>query len=532
MPESFAGITVPEGEPGGLRAAARQFNAFALAVDGCSDRVRSLPGQLADWRGPASARFAGAAQEHADAAGGAVSALSAAGQAAAHYAEALHDAQEDARRAIDDARDATDRIKTLERQIQEARDREAAANERAASAGIALDTAAATGLDDPIAANEFAAATQAATDARGDQIVLTRRLEDAKDDLERAQKRGERAEKAARIAGRAAAAGFSALGDCVLYVSGPGAAATAAVGSGHVPPMYPPHRPGRGPMSDAASGDGYRTHGDPLRFYRQWAAEQEAKRQAAEAAKQKDDGGGLFGKIVHGGLDLAGLVPVIGEPADLANAGIYALEGDMTNAALSGGAALPFVGMAATGAKWGKRAVDVADELHDASKALPSGGSYPSHGTPFNDLSAADQQAARAWQDGLPKMETPTSRPSGQYEVDQTGPFNYKMGEGDDAINADGFRSQDGSALEAKHVGSHDRSPYVPDSNAPDFMKAKARADFEDELDRYGKVIGDGGNPVRGLEVITNDPRAARYFEDILDKYDIPSQVVVRGDAP
>jgi uncharacterized protein YukE len=378
MPESFAGITVPDGEPGGLRAAARQFNALALQIDSCSGRVRSLPGQLADWRGPASARFAGAAQEHADAAGGAVSALSTAGHAAAHYAEALHDAQEDARRAIDDARDATDRIKTLERQIQEARDREAAANERAASAGIALDTAMATGMDDPIAASEYAAATQAATDARGDQIVLTRRLEDAKDDLERAQKRGEKAEKAAKIAGRAATAGFAALGDCVLYVSAPGAAATAAVGAGHVPPMYPPHRPGRGPMSDAASGDGYRTHGDPLRFYRQWAAEQEAKRQAAEAAKKKDDGGGLFGKIVHGGLDLAGMVPVIGEPADLANAGIYALEGDMANAALSGGAALPFVGMAATGAKWGKRAVDVADELHDASKALPSGG-YPTN---------------------------------------------------------------------------------------------------------------------------------------------------------
>ena len=72
MPESFAGITVPDGEPAGLRAAARQFNAFALEIDSCAGRVQSLPGQLADWRGPASARFAGAAQQHADAAGGAV----------------------------------------------------------------------------------------------------------------------------------------------------------------------------------------------------------------------------------------------------------------------------------------------------------------------------------------------------------------------------------------------------------------------------------------------------------------------------
>lgn len=137
--------------------------------------------------------------------------------------------------------------------------------------------------------------------------------------------------------------------------------------------MYPPRRPGSGPMSDAASGGGYRTHGDPLRFYRQWAAEQEAKRQAEEAKK---DDGGFFSDIVHGGLDVVGLVPVLGEPADLLNAGIYLAEGDKLNAALSGGAALPFVGMAATGAKWGKRGVDAVDALNDAARRAPS---YPTN---------------------------------------------------------------------------------------------------------------------------------------------------------
>jgi hypothetical protein len=56
MPESFAGITVPEGEPGGLRAAAREFNSLAVEVDGAASRVRGLPGQMASWSGPASAR--------------------------------------------------------------------------------------------------------------------------------------------------------------------------------------------------------------------------------------------------------------------------------------------------------------------------------------------------------------------------------------------------------------------------------------------------------------------------------------------
>lgn len=72
--------------------------------------------------------------------------------------------------------------------------------------------------------------------------------------------------------------------------------------------------------------------------------------------------------IGHTALDVAGMVPVIGEAADLANAGWYAAEGDYTNAALSAAAAVPFAGNAATAAKWGKKAVDAADLITDAAK--------------------------------------------------------------------------------------------------------------------------------------------------------------------
>ncbi|MGV2881491.1 contractile injection system protein, VgrG/Pvc8 family [Paenibacillus taichungensis] len=63
---------------------------------------------------------------------------------------------------------------------------------------------------------------------------------------------------------------------------------------------------------------------------------------------------GFWGKVLdvtQTVLDVAGMIPVIGEVADLANAGIYAARGDYTNAALSAAAAIPFVGWAAGGAK-------------------------------------------------------------------------------------------------------------------------------------------------------------------------------------
>ena len=54
---------------------------------------------------------------------------------------------------------------------------------------------------------------------------------------------------------------------------------------------------------------------------------------------------------VHLGLDIAGMIPVVGIVADGLNAGLYLLEGDATNAALSGAAMIPFAGLAAGGGK-------------------------------------------------------------------------------------------------------------------------------------------------------------------------------------
>jgi hypothetical protein len=55
---------------------------------------------------------------------------------------------------------------------------------------------------------------------------------------------------------------------------------------------------------------------------------------------------------IHLILDLAGLVPVVGEVFDVANGILYTIEGDKINAGFSFGAAIPGLGWAATGAKF------------------------------------------------------------------------------------------------------------------------------------------------------------------------------------
>ncbi|NGO78156.1 DNRLRE domain-containing protein [Streptomyces sp. YC504] len=91
--------------------------------------------------------------------------------------------------------------------------------------------------------------------------------------------------------------------------------------------------------------------------------------------------GHLFGMslsdIGHAALDVVGLIPVVGEVADVANGIWYAAEGNYVDAALSMSSAIPFVGYAATAVKAGKYAkkgLDAADTANDARKAAENAG--------------------------------------------------------------------------------------------------------------------------------------------------------------
>jgi RHS repeat-associated protein len=81
------------------------------------------------------------------------------------------------------------------------------------------------------------------------------------------------------------------------------------------------------------------------------------------------DGHLSLSDIGHAALDVAGLVPGVGEVADLANAAWYAAEGDYGNAALSAASAIPFAGYAASAAKGAKYAAKGVDAAQSASKA-------------------------------------------------------------------------------------------------------------------------------------------------------------------
>lgn len=75
------------------------------------------------------------------------------------------------------------------------------------------------------------------------------------------------------------------------------------------------------------------------------------------------DGGNPFLDGLQLALDVAGMIPGLGEPFDLVNAGISGLRGDYAGAALSMAAVVPFAGNLAGAAK-------IGDRVHDIHNAL------------------------------------------------------------------------------------------------------------------------------------------------------------------
>ena len=94
----------------------------------------------------------------------------------------------------------------------------------------------------------------------------------------------------------------------------------------------------------------------------------------AQAVKEKQSS--ILDNIldtVQFGLDLGGLIPGIGEPLDLVNAGIYLLRKDYLNAGLSASSVIPLAGVAGTVGKFinkGAKAFDKVDDVYDAAKAV------------------------------------------------------------------------------------------------------------------------------------------------------------------
>jgi hypothetical protein len=251
---SHAGITVPMGNPGRLEQLGHSFAGLSGAVESSASSFRTLPVEMSTWQGAASVSFASAALEAGSGGDHAAASLSALSRAASGYARVLEDAQREAREAIDQAREAERRIRRAKELIADAQARHAAALLRAAAAEAEIFATSLVGNPSPGAEDARANAYAEAEAAADDDARARRLLDEAREDLEAAQRRGARAEREADEAGAEAARIFGAVAPGIALASL--RAPAAGFGGGAAAPAMPPARPVGGGGGERRSGAG------------------------------------------------------------------------------------------------------------------------------------------------------------------------------------------------------------------------------------------------------------------------------------
>jgi len=138
------------------------------------------------------------------------------------------------------------------------------------------------------------------------------------------------------------------------------------------------------------------------------------------------------------------------------------------------------------------------------------------------------KNAITKWANHLPRRTTPSYSPHYQYQIKYAGTEEIQVRDGDEKIWADGIRVTDGFLLECKFIGKPKKSPFVKGSQIPPFIRDDIIADIENEFFRYAAVINDPHTPVIGLEVIINEPQSTHFFQEMLNRYQIPGHVIVQ----
>jgi hypothetical protein len=129
------------------------------------------------------------------------------------------------------------------------------------------------------------------------------------------------------------------------------------------------------------------------------------------------------------------------------------------------------------------------------------------------------------WASQFQRRLSPTHSPNYQYQIKYAGTQEILVQGGGEKIWADGIRVEEGFLLECKFIVQPDRSPFIEDSQIPNFIREKIVTRVADEFVRYAAVINDPNTPIIGLEVIINEPSAAPFFQELLQRYKIPGRV-------
>jgi hypothetical protein len=496
------GLPWPEGNPDGLRAAADRASAMAQALAGQATGYSTVVGPLA-WTGTARQSFGVATDTQSRAVARAAHAFTAAAGALRSLAGIVEDAQQE--------------VLAAARKLHAAREAEKTAVDLATTARTQADeahrAAAASPLPTGPEALQAASAEQTAQtmEARAAQAVATSQ------DVERwalgvARAAVDRAQAAdRRTASELEQSGLIGDGPTPAHPVTPSSSASG-LGLLVTPLLGAP-----GALASLGQLVFGSASANPRSFGAWLTSPPPLPPPPPPPKPQHHSGGSVWGAI---GM---GIVALGADAFAGAQLGLDPLADGAAGAADTAEA-----GMIADVA-----ADDAAVTATDAAASDAAASSVPVLSAEAADgavvpLSEEEQAAAQAWAKELPTRPTPATGVKNIYEIQQTGEDNLLMKGSGEEIWADGFRSEDANALEAKCIVKPDQSPFIEGSNIPEPVRRNIINQVTSEITRYGAVVRDPSTPVRALEIVTNDPQAAQTLARLMEEQGVPGRVVVR----
>ncbi|HEY7073817.1 MAG TPA: hypothetical protein VH418_00545 [Solirubrobacteraceae bacterium] len=211
MNETTPTVDVPQGDPSTLRFAAQRYTSIDQALSGGEIALQQAPLAVNSWQGGASIRYAVVAAEHAAAVRSHRGAIQAARDATDTYADRLEHARSEAREAKRAEKEALDKIAKLKGKIADEQDIQRIATGEITSLSMQLASDTLGGGSGNVAARLQQAETTL-RESNERERTLRGQLDDARDDLEQARRKGNHAKTLARNAAVGYAAGMEAAG--------------------------------------------------------------------------------------------------------------------------------------------------------------------------------------------------------------------------------------------------------------------------------------------------------------------------------
>lgn len=223
-------------------------------------------------------------------------------------------------------------------------------------------------------------------------------------------------------------------------------------------------------------------------------------------------------EIGHTALNVAGMLPVIGAPADAINSGWYAAQGDWGNAALSAATAIPGLGDVVGGARLGAAALKIGEDCVKAERVIKNGTEATSTAKKAEKVLNAEKAGGSAATEGADKGAgeiTKAAETPGRAKTYQT----YTKTKSETGEMYSGRTSGKGTPVQnvaRRDIGHHKTTegfgPAVLDKSSPNADAIRGRE--EQLIEASGgpkKSGGTSGNDIHGIS--PKNPKRDEYLD-------------------